>query len=117
MSSASDNSHGKLSAAHTKVFGRWSRLGLGIINPKKSLHSLRHRYKDILQDVRLPTRIAKRPMGHTSGDVQVHDSYGSGIPLEQLFEYIKSVGSPGTLALPWQPNLGFVTSPSAKAIT
>lgn len=113
------DSHGKLSGAHAKFFGRWLRLGLGITNPNKSLYSLRHRYKDILQIARVPSRVAKRLMGHASGDGQVHDGYGSDIPLEQLFEHVNAAVFPATLALPWRPGRGFVqymqTSPKADA--
>jgi integrase len=101
------DTHGKLSGAHGKFFGRYKR-ELGIVSNQKTLYSLRHNVKDLLERAQVPARYIKRLLGHTSGDGAVTDGYGTGLPLELIAEYFAKVQFPALPALPWQPGIGYV---------
>jgi integrase len=102
------DTHGKLSGAHSKFFGRLKRR-LGINSPYKTLYSLRHNMKDFLEAANVPTRYLKRLLGHTTGDGTVTDGYGSGLPLEQLADHFSKVTFPGIPAQPWMPGKGYLS--------
>ena len=101
------DTHGKLSGAHSKFFGRYKRF-LGFNTRLKTLYSLRHTMKDLLEAANVPTRYLKRILGHTTGDGEVTDGYGSGLPLEQLAIHFAKVTFPEIPALPWEPGRGRV---------
>jgi hypothetical protein len=103
------DTHGKLSGAHGKFFGRWLRKVLGIADPRKTLYSLRHNYKDVLQAARVPGKISRRLMGHASGDGAIHDGYGSDVPLEQLFEHVRNLRFNVLPTQAWSPGRGAAT--------
>jgi integrase len=65
----------------SKVLGRWVR-SLGITDPRKVLHSARHRYKDLCRGAEIPKDQHDALTGHTAGDVG--SSYGLGYPLVTL---------------------------------
>lgn len=102
-----EDTHGKLSGATGKFWGRYIRT-VGVSSPRKTLYSLRHTLKDLLVQARVPSKHMKRLLGHTSGDGAVTDGYGSDLPLEQLFEAVRQVRFPRIPALPWQPGVGYV---------
>lgn len=102
------DTHGKLSGAHSKFFGRLKRQ-LGINSPHKTLYSLRHNMKDSLEAANVPTRYLKRLLGHTTGDGAVTDGYGSGLPLGQMAEFFAQVTFPDIPAQPWMPGKGYVS--------
>lgn len=101
------DSHGKLSGAHGKFFGRYKRQ-LGIKSPHKSLYSLRHGMKDYLEKAKVPTKYLKRILGHTTGDGAVTDGYGTDLPLAIVVRYFAKVKFLPIPALPWEPGKGFV---------
>jgi integrase len=108
------DTHGKLSGAHGKFFGRYKR-SLGITSPLKTLYSLRHGMKDYLERAQTPSKYLKRALGHTTGDGAVTDGYGSDLPLDIVVGYFGKVQFPDIPALPWQPAEGFVASISGKS--
>lgn len=108
------DTHGKLSGAHGKFFGRY-KTQLGIKGLQKTLYSLRHGMKDYLEQVETPSKVLKRTLGHTMGDGSVTDGYGSDLPLELVAGYFDKVQFPSIPAQPWQPGKGFVGRP-ARAV-
>lgn len=109
------DTHGKLSGAHGKFFGRY-KSDLGIQGPHKTLYSLRHGMKDFLERAQLPSKYLKRLLGHTSGDGAVTDGYGSDLPLAIVTGHFAKVQFPSIPALPWQPGKGFVGSSTRKPL-
>lgn len=107
------DTHGKLSGAHGKFFGRYKR-ELGITSPLKTLYSLRHNVKDLLEAAQVPSRYLKRILGHATGDGAVTDGYGTGLPLELVAGYFSKVRFPKIPALPWQPGTGVVALTAAS---
>ncbi|MFO1340607.1 MAG: DUF6538 domain-containing protein [Burkholderiaceae bacterium] len=101
------DTHGKLSGAHGKFFGRY-KTQLGIKGAQKTLYSLRHGMKDYLEQAETPSKVLKRTLGHTMGDGSVTDGYGSDLPLELVAGYFGKVRFPRIPAQPWQPGKGFV---------
>jgi integrase len=101
------DTHGKLSGAHGKFFGRYKR-EIGIVSPFKTLYSLRHNMKDMLEEAQVPSRYLKRILGHATGDGAITDGYGTGLPLPLVAEYFAKVRFPKIPALPWEPGRGFV---------
>jgi integrase len=66
----------------TKKLGRWVR-SLGIDDPRKVLHSARHRFKDVCRSTgEIPKDQHDALTGHSAGDVG--SSYGLGYPLSTL---------------------------------
>lgn len=68
------DTHGKLSGAFGKFFGRY-KTELGFQTTLKTLYSFRHCMKDLLETARAPSKVLKRVLGHTSGDGTVTDGY------------------------------------------
>ena len=101
------DTHGRYSGAHGKFFGRYKRV-LGIASPLKTLYSLRHNFKDLLERAEVPSRYLKRILGHTTGDGTVTDGYGTGLPLELVTGYFATVRFAALPALPWEPGKGAV---------
>ncbi|MEY8118878.1 integrase, partial [Falsihalocynthiibacter sp. BN13B15] len=56
-------------------------------DPKKSLHSLRHKKKDDLRNVGCPEEISKVILGHSSQEAATR--YGAGYRLEVLREWME----------------------------
>jgi hypothetical protein len=48
-------------------------------------------------------------MGHASGDGAIHDGYGSDVPLEQLFEHVRTLRFNVLPTQAWSPGRGAVT--------
>lgn len=101
------DSHGKLSGAHGKFFGRYKK-SLGIASPRKVLYSFRHNMKDLLEAANVPSKYLQRILGHTTGDGAVTDGYGSDLPLEHLVRHFRRVKFPAIPALPWRAGTGVV---------
>jgi hypothetical protein len=96
------DSHGKLSGAFGKWFGRYKR-GLGIESERKVAYSLRHGFKSYLDQALVPSKVLRRLMGHTLGDGAVTDGYGDeDLPFEILRQYFDTVSFPAIPALPWR---------------
>jgi len=106
------DTHGKLSGAHGKFFGRQLR-ELGISDANKTLYSLRHTMKDFLEAAEVPTKYLKRIMGHASGDGTVTDGYGSGVPTDLLFKHFRTIKFHPIPALRWEPGRGTVRNKTA----
>ena len=102
------DTHGKLSGAFSKFFGRHLR-AIGITDKRKVLYSLRHNMKDLLEAASVPTKYLKRLLGHTTGDGTVTDGYGSDLPFSLKVEHFSRIQFPAVGALPWQPGQGFVS--------
>ena len=77
---AREGGAGSASAAMLKRFRKV------IKDPKKALHSLRHRKKDQLREVGCPEEISKVLLGHSSQDVA--SRYGAGHSVEVLRDWI-----------------------------
>jgi integrase len=101
------DSHGKWSGAHGKFFGRYKKQ-LGIVSRLKSLYSFRHGMKNYLERAKVPSKILKRILGHTTGDGAVTDGYGSDLPLDIVAGYFAQIQFPPIPALRWEPGKGMV---------
>lgn len=101
------DTHGKLSGAFSKFFGRYMR-AIGITDKRKVLYSLRHNMKDLLEAASVPTKYLKRLLGHSTGDGAVTDGYGSDLPFSLKVEHFARIQFPAIAAAPWQPGNGFV---------
>ena len=77
------NGNTSLSAMMMKHFRK------GIEDPKKSLHSLRHRMKDVLRNSGCEEELSKSILGHTTASVSA--SYRSGYALEVVREHVEKV--------------------------
>lgn len=97
--------HGKLSGSFSKFFGRY-KVHIGITDKRKVLYSFRHNMKDFLEQSQFPSKYLKRFLGHASGDGGVTDGYGSGLPLEIMFEHFSRIRFPVISAKSWQPGVG-----------
>ena len=62
----------------------------GIVDPRKVVHSLRHRAKDRLRAVECPERIQWALLGHE--ETTVADDYGKGFSVPQLKRWIDKIG-------------------------
>jgi integrase len=93
--------HEKYSGAFGKWFGRY-KVELGFKGPKKTLYSLRHTMKDLMETAKIPSKYLKRIMGHASGDGIVTDGYGSEIPFEVIHEYFSQINFPNIPAVRWR---------------
>jgi integrase len=62
----------------------------GIDDPRKVIHSLRHRAKDQLRAVECPERIQWAILGHE--ETSVADGYGKGFSVPQLKKWIDHIG-------------------------
>lgn len=102
---------GKLSGAFVKVFSRIKMQELGIVDKRKVLYSLRHNMKDLLEEAEVPSKVLKRILGHTSGDGDTTDGYGSDLPFEQVVRQFSKVKFPAIPALPWEPGRGGLRLP------
>ncbi|MGI9216810.1 MAG: DUF6538 domain-containing protein [Hydrogenophaga sp.] len=97
--------HGKLSGSFRKFFGRL-KVQLGITDSNKVLYSFRHTMKDAMERAEVPSKYLKRLLGHTSGDGQITDGYGSDLPLQLLVQHFRSIQFHPIPAKPWQPGKG-----------
>ena len=61
---------------------------VGISDPAKSVHSLRHRAHDVLREVGCPEPIQRALLGHAK---DVHSKYGAGQPLAILKEWVDRI--------------------------
>jgi len=77
---AREGGAGSASAAMLKRFRKV------IDDPKKALHSLRHRKKDQLRNVSCPEEVSKVLLGHSNQDVAAR--YGSGYSVEVLRDWM-----------------------------
>lgn len=93
--------HGKFSGAFGKWFGRY-KTELGFNGPRKSLYSLRHNMKDLMESAEIPSKYLKRIMGHASGDGTITDGYGSELPFEIVHHYFSKVNFPKIPAAQWR---------------
>lgn len=100
--------HGKLSGAFSKFFGRYKR-ALGITDKRKVLYSFRHCMKDMLEAAGVPSKYLQRLLGHTTGDGNVTDGYGSDLPFSRLVTHFSRVRFPAIPARAWAPGRGSVT--------
>lgn len=107
---------GKLSGAFVKVFSRIKRLELGIKDSRKVLYSFRHTMKDLLEAARVPSKVLRRILGHTTGDGGTTDGYGSDLAFEIIVEEFDKVRFPAIPALPWEPGRGLLNFPKGQAI-
>jgi len=73
----------------------WSRYTdyLGITDPRKVFHSLRHSFKDACRAARIEEELHDALTGHTSASVG--RKYGNGVPLEVLAEAVAKVSHKG----------------------
>lgn len=101
--------HGKLSGAFSKFFGRYKKHVVGITDKRKVLYSFRHCMKDMLEAAGVPTKYLQRMLGHTTGDGNVTDGYGSDLPFNLLVKHFKRVKFAAIPAKPWEPGRGSVS--------
>ena len=80
---ARTNGNTSLSAMMMKHFRK------AITDPKKSLHSLRHRMKDALRNTGCGDELGKSILGHTTAGVSAR--YGSGHSVEAMREALEKV--------------------------
>ncbi len=102
-----DLRQGKMEEA--PIFDRYGRIGGNtaasalmmkhlrkvISDPKKTLHSLRHKKKDDLRNIGCPEEISKVLLGHSS--VEVAARYGAGFNLDVLRDWITRSNQVGGL--------------------
>jgi integrase len=78
--------NGRRTASFSLWFGRLKR-SLGIIDERKTFHSYRHFFKDIMREVGVAEEVSDALSGHTNGSVS--RNYGSGyFPLRPLVDAI-----------------------------
>ena len=63
------------------------RLRKTVIDPKVTIHSLRHRMKDRLRNTGCPEAISKAILGHSENSVAAN--YGSGYAIEVMREHME----------------------------
>lgn len=85
--------HGKLTGAFSKWWARFTD-DLGVTDPLKTFHSLRHCFKDACRAARLSEEVHDALTGHVSG--AVGRTYGRGVPLPVLADAVAKVTYPGT---------------------
>lgn len=100
--------HGKLSGSFSKFFGRYKR-SLGITDKRKVLYSFRHCMKDMLETAGVPSKYLQRLLGHTTGDGNVTDGYGSDLPFNRLVKHFSRVQFAPIPARLWEPGRGSVS--------
>lgn len=66
---------GKRGEYFQRVGSVWLRNTVGIVDPALTLHSFRHRWRDLARELSMPTAISRAIMGHKLG-ADVHDEYG-----------------------------------------
>jgi len=76
-------------AAASKRLNRFLR-DCGIVNPRKVLHSLRHRAQDRLRAAGCPEDMRWAILGH--GEETVAAGYGEGFPVKLLRKWIDHIG-------------------------
>jgi integrase len=79
------------SDAYSKHFGRLLD-SIGITDKKLVFHSFRHTFTDALRAAKVAEPIIKALVGHSDGSVT--SQYGSGYPLDVLYEDLKRVKYP-----------------------
>jgi len=84
--------HGMLTGAFSKWWARFTD-DLGVNDPRKTFHSLRHSFKDACRAAGLPEEVHDALTGHVSGTVGRR--YGTGFPLRVLAESVAKVSYPG----------------------
>ena len=85
---------GKFSAAFSKAFMKYLRKELGITDPRKVFHSLRHTFRDACREAGLDEEIADALMGH-SNTQRMGRRYGSSFSIRRLNEAICRIEYPG----------------------
>lgn len=100
--------HGHITGNWSKWFGRYLRKTIGITNPKKVYHSLRHCFKDACRNSGLGEEIHDALTGHTNSSVS--RNYGSGHSLKSLAQAMAKINYPD-LVIP------DIAPPTAKSKT
>jgi integrase len=93
---------GKLDGALIKFFSRYLR-AIGITDKEKTLYSLRHSVKNLMEAARVDIRHLKRIMGHSPGDGTTGKYGDKQLPFEHTVEYFREIKFPAIVALPWEP--------------
>ena len=93
-------------SGHEPVFPRYGRPGggdaasaalmkslraTGIIDPRKSIHSIRHTVKQLLRDAGCPKDVRDAIQGHASNSIS--ENYGLGHSLEVMFRWMKRINA------------------------
>lgn len=73
----------------SKALNRFLR-GIGITDPRKVVHSLRHRAQDRLRAAGCPADMRHALLGHEKKTVA--DSYGAGFPVAELKRWLDKIG-------------------------
>lgn len=92
---------GATQKSYSKFFRRFTD-SLGLSDPKLVFHSFRHTFADALRAAQVQEPIAKALLGHS--DSSVTGQYGSGYPIQVLYEAIKTINYNGL-------DVGFLISP------
>lgn len=85
------DSHGTLTRMWSKRFRHYAR-SVGLTDPRKTFHSLRHTFKGACRRAGLNEEIHDALTGHTNGSVG--RSYGLGVPMTVLAEAVAKVKYP-----------------------
>lgn len=67
---------------------------IGVLGPKHKFHSFRHNFRDALRKGRVDREIGKALGGWQRGKTEAFDIYGSGFPLDELFNELTRVDYP-----------------------
>ena len=84
---------GVYSHSFSKWYGRHVRSKVGVTDPRKVFHSLRHNFKDAGRNAEIDKALVDALQGHTDGSVS--GSYGSGYSLKALDRAIRKIRYPG----------------------
>lgn len=89
----SDIPYGKVqvSAVWSKVFMKWLRQTVGITDPRKTLHSFRHSFKNLCREAWIPEDVHDALTGHWNPSCG--RGYGD-MPLKTLYEAIEKIECP-----------------------
>jgi integrase len=93
------NRAGKLTAGFSRWWSVYGRGTLGLTDPRKSFHSLRHAHRDLHRVAGLEEALSDQLMGHSSNGRSQGRSYGRGYPLNVCAEWIEKLRLPGGLEL------------------
>jgi integrase len=79
------NKHGRETAAYSRWFGMYLRSKCGISDTRKTFHSYRHHFKDVMREAGVSEDVSDALSGHTNGSSS-RDYGGSFYPLRPLVE-------------------------------
>ncbi len=92
--SLTPDKYGKLTSDFSKAYMKYTRAELGITDPNKVFHSLRHSFRDACREADIGEELADALMGHSSrGKTGRH--YGKSFSLSKLHEAICRIDYPG----------------------